>query len=169
MNDAFWDNRAGSYSGGLLSGITAADANHWDMGAADGSGLLSPINSVIQTALGTDGGSATTLSDDPLLVAPFDVSVNIAPLRSYPAFRQAVIVTEILPPSLMGDYHLLSSASPAYGRGTGSVRVRWGGPTQNNSWIYTVPAPNRDIDGNNRPSGAGRNARYDAGSDQFQP
>jgi hypothetical protein len=170
MNDVFWDNRAGSVDGtGGVSGITAADANFWDMGAADLSGLLSPINSVIQSADGTDGGSATTLSDDPLFVAPYDVAVNILPLRTYPGFRQAVIVALIVPPSLMGNYHLLSATSPAYGRGTGSVRVRWGGTPQTNAWIYTVAAPNRDIDGNNRPSGGGANRRYDAGSDQFQP
>jgi len=170
MNDVFWDNRAGSINGvGGVSGITAADANPWDMGAADLSGLLSPINSVIQTADGTDGGSATTLSNDPLFVAPYDVAVNILPLRTYPGFRQAVIVALIVPPSLMGNYHLLNATSPAYGRGTGSVRVRWGGTPQTNAWIYTVAAPNRDIDGNNRPSGNGANRRYDAGSDQFQP
>jgi hypothetical protein len=172
MNDVFSDNRAGTFSGGLVTGLGiagAADVDHWDMGAADGSGQLSPINSVIQTITGTDGGTATTVSDDPLFVDPFDVTVNILGLRTFPAFRQAVIVSEILPPSLMGNYHLLSSASPAYGRGTGSVRVRWGGANQDNAWIYTVSAPNRDIDGNVRPSGNGPNRRYDAGSDQFQP
>ena len=165
MNDVFWDNRAGSFTG-VESGITAADANPWDMGAADGSGLLSPINSVIQTASGTDGGSNTTVSNDPQFVAPFDVAVNILQLRTYPAFRQSVIVALILPPSLMGNYHLLNAASPAYGRGTGSIRVRWGTTTETNSWVYLVPAPRRDVDGDRRPSALNR---YDAGSDQFQP
>jgi len=174
MNDVFWDNRAGSIDfTGVVSGITAANANPWDMGAADGSGLLSPVNSVIQTAFGTDGGSATTLSNDPLFVAPFDVAVNILALRTYPGFRQAVIVALILPPSLMGDYHLLNSSSPAYGRGTGSIRVRWGATTEISPWVYTVPAPDRDIDGDRRPSvsvaGQTTIRRYDAGSDQFQP
>ncbi len=170
MNDVFWDNRAGYINGtGGVSGITATDANPWDMGAADGSGVLSPINSVIQTTAGTDGGSAITLSNDPVFVNQYDVAVNILPLRTYPGFRQSVIVALILPPSLMGNYHLLNTTSPAYGRGTGSVRVRWGDTTQTNAWIYTVAAPARDIDGNNRPSGSGSNRRYDAGSDQFQP
>jgi hypothetical protein len=170
-NDVFWDNRAGSFNG-VESGITAADANSWDMGAADGSGPLSPINSVVQTplgTLGTDGGSATVRSDNPVFVAPFDVAVNILQLRTYPAFRQSVIVAEILPPSLLGNYHLLNTTSPAYGRGTGSVRVRWGATTQTNAWLYTVSAPNKDIDGNNRPSVIGGTRRFDAGSDQFQP
>ena len=34
------------------------------------------------------------------------MTVNILASRTYPAFRQAVIVAELLPPSLMGDYHL---------------------------------------------------------------
>ena len=173
MNDVFWDNRAGYINAtGGVSGITALDANSWDMGAADLSGVLSPINSVVQTplgTLGTDGGSASVRSDNPVFKSPYDVAVNILALRTYPGFRQAVIVALIVPPSLMGDYHLLNTTSPAYGRGTGSVRVRWGATTQTNAWVYTVPAPNKDIDGNNRPSGNGVNARYDAGSDQFQP
>jgi len=173
MNDVFWDNRAGYInSTGGVSGITAADANSWDMGAADLSGVLSPINSVVQTplgTLGTDGGSATVRSDDPVFKSPFDVAVNILPLRTYPGFRQAVIVALIVPPSLMGDYHLLNTTSPAYGRGTGSIRVRWGASTETNPWVYLVAAPNRDIDGNNRPSLIGGIRRFDAGSDQFQP
>ena len=171
LNDVFWDNRAGSFSGGW------ARLGHHRSGRQPlGHGCRGRLRAALTDQLGhpdgrlgTDGGSATTLSNDPVFVAPYDVAVNILPLRTYPAFRQAVIVALILPPSLMGDYHLLNATSPAYGRGTGSVRVRWGGTTQTNAWIYTVPAPNRDIDGNNRPSGNGANRRYDAGSDQFQP
>ena len=171
MNDVFWDNRAGTFSG-FVTGITATDANHWDMGTADNTGSLSPINSVIQTALGTDGGTATTLSDDPKFVdQTYDVAVNILRLRTYPAFRQAAIVSLILPPNLLGYYHLANTTSPAWGRGTGSVRVRWGaGP---GGWVYLVAAPNRDIDRDRRPSvsvvGTTTTRRYDAGSDQAQP
>jgi len=170
LNDVFWDNRAGSFSG-VVSGITVADANHWDMGAADGSGLLSPISSVLQTTLGTDGGTNVTLSDNPVFVdQTYDVSVNILRLRTYPAFRQAAIVSLILPPNLLGNYHLANSTSPAYGRGRASTVVRWG-PAP--GWTYTVSAPNRDIDGDKRPSvsvvGTTTTRRYDAGSDQAQP
>ena len=168
LNDMFWDNRAGSFNG-VESGITAADANSWDMGAADGSGPLSPISSVVQTplgTLGTDAGTATVRSDTPVFTDPFDVAVNILQLRTYPAFRQSVIVALILPPSLMGSYHLLNNTSPAYGRGTSSTTVRWGA---NGGWTYGVAAPAQDIDGNSRPSGNGRRVRYDAGSDQLQP
>jgi hypothetical protein len=165
LNDVFWDNRAGTFSG-VVTGITAADANHWDMGTADNAGSLSPINSVIQTVLGTDGGTNVTTSDTPVFVdQTYDVAVNILQLRTYPAFRQAAIVSVILPPNLLGNYHLANSTSPAWGRGTGSVQVRWGAGTS--GWVYLVAAPNRDIDGQPRPSGNGPNARYDAGSDQL--
>ena len=175
MNDVFWDNRAGSFSGGLVTGIGSAgatDVDSWDMGAVGAPGaLLSPINSVIQTSVGTDGGTATTVGVDPLFLSPYDVSVDIQNLRTNPAFRQAVIVTQTLTPSLMGNYHLAGIASSAYGRGTGSVQVRWGaGPS---GWVYLVAAPNRDIDGDVRPSvsvvGTTTTRRYDAGSDQVQP
>lgn len=175
MNDVFWDNRAGSFSGGLVTGIGSAgatDVNSWDMGAVGAPGaLLSPINSVIQTIVGTDGGTATTVGVDPLFLSPYDVSVDIQNLRANPAFRQAVIVTQTLTPSLMGDYHLAGIASSAYARGTGSVRVRWGAGVS--GWVYLVAAPNRDIDGDRRPSvsvvGTTTTRRYDAGSDQVQP
>ncbi len=170
LNNVFSDNRAGAFSGGLVSGLGLAgptDVTNWDMGAADGSGVLSPVSSVIQSADGTDGGTNTTLSDDPMFVDPFDVSVSFLGLRTWPAFRQAVIVTEILPPSLMGNYHLLSSSSPAYGRGAASTLAVWGPGTS--GWTYTVNAPSPDIDGQPRPTGIAPNRRYDAGSDQFQP
>ena len=161
LNDIFWDNRAGSYSGGILDGITTGAANNWDMGSTDGSGPLSPISSVIQTTQGTDN---LTAGSDPLFVSPFDVTVDIAPLRTYPAFRQAVIVTEILPLSLMGNYHLTPppAASSARGRGAASTLVRWG--PGGSGWTYTVSAPTPDIDGQPRPSLLNR---YDAGSDQL--
>ena len=175
LNDVFWDNRAGTFSGGLVTGIGiagATDVNNWDLGAADGSGLLSPISSVIQTTQGTDGGIGTTISDAPQLVSPYDVSVNILASRTYPAFRQAVIVAQILPPSLMGDYHLAGPTSPAYGTGAASTTVTWGTTTSTTPlvtpWTYVVNAPTPDIDGDPRPS-ASLPSRYDAGSDQLVP
>ena len=175
LNDVFWDNRAGTFSGGLVTGIGiagATDVYNWDMGAADGSGLLSPISSVIQTTRGTDGGIGTTVSDAPQLLSPYDVSVNILASRTYPAFRQAVIVAQILPPNLMGDYHLAGTTSPAYGIGAASTTVTWGTITSITPlvtpWTYVVTAPTPDIDGDPRPS-ASLPARYDAGSDQVVP
>ena len=164
LNDVFWDNRAGSYSGGILDGITTGAANNWDMGSTDGSGPLAPISSVIQTTTGTAASPTNSVGSDPLFVSPFDVTVDIAPLRTYPAFRQAVIVTEILPLSLMGNYHV-ASGSPARGRGAASTLVRWG--PGGSGWTYTVSAPTPDIDGQPRPTGVGASRRWDAGSDQL--
>jgi hypothetical protein len=96
------------------------------------------------------------------------VTVNVLASRSYPAFRQSVIIAELLPPNLMGNYHLATSSptSSARGLGAASVTVTWG--TGTSRFTYTVPAPALDIDGDVRPTGTGQNRRYDAGSDQLQ-
>ncbi|HZC72717.1 MAG TPA: hypothetical protein VE442_18610, partial [Jatrophihabitans sp.] len=98
----------------------------------------------------------------PLFVGQYDVTVNILASRSYPAFRQAMIVAEILPPSLMGDYHL-GAGSSARGAGVASTQVTWG--TGGNPFRYTVNAATPDVDGDARPT----SGRYDAGSDQQIP
>ena len=107
--------------------------------------------------------------DNPVFIAPYDVAVNILPLRTYPGFRQAVIVALVLPPNLLGNYHLLNATSPAWDRGTGSIRVRWGATTETSPWVYAVTAPNRAIDGDRRPSASGvgktKTRRDGAGSD----
>ena len=92
------------------------------------------------------------------------MTVNILAARGYPAFRQAAIVTELLPPHLLGDYHLAGTSSAAYGVGFPYTTVRWGAGAL--GWNYTVTAPSRDIDGDVRPSPAPA-LRYDAGSDQL--
>jgi hypothetical protein len=169
LNDVFWDNRAGNYAGGYDYGIggklpngTDNSINNWDMGVVDVPGAqLVPINSVIQTTLGTNGGTNTTVTNDPKLASPYDVTVNILASRAYPAFRQAAIVSQLLPLNLLGDYHLAGVASPAYRRAAASTTVVWG------SWTYTVSSPTTDIDGQVRPSGTGASRHYDAGSDQL--
>jgi len=74
-----------------------------------------------------------------------------------------VIVAEILPPSLMGDYHVGSGSSA---RGAGVVST----PALN---AGQVTAPTSDIDGDPRPTVTGtgqtQTRRYDAGSDQMTP
>ena len=167
LNNVFWDNRAGSFSGGYVYGIggtlpdgTDGGINNWDMGVLDVAGSLSPLNSVLQTTTGTTSSPTNVVTDTPGLVAPYDVSVNILASRTNFAFRQASIVAQLLPPSLMGDYHLTGVGSPARELGAASTLVRWG--TGGNGWTYPVPAPVADIDGQARPTGT----RYDAGSDQ---
>ena len=173
LNDVFWDNRAGSFSGGYVYGIggtlpdgTDAGIENWDMGVSGGAGTLSPINSVIQTTTGTDGGLNTTVTDTSGLVDPFDITVTVLASRTYPAFRQAAIVTEVLTPNLMGNYHLAGVTSPAYNRGAASTVVRWGPGLL--GWTVTVSAPTRDIDNDPRPSTT-LPRRYDASADQLVP
>jgi hypothetical protein len=178
LNDVFNDNRAGNFSGGWVYGIggTLPDGSdnsivHWDMGVPDdSSAMLTPTHTVLQA---TDSSvpdqvtpSATNaVVDDVKFKAPYDVTVNVLSFRTYPAFRQAVIVAQILPPNLMGDYHLATAtpASPARGLGAANVLVSWG--NTGNNWSYLVTAPTPDIDGDARPTGT----RYDAGSDQMKP
>ena len=175
FNDVFWDNRAGNFSGGYVYGIggilpngAANNLNNWDMGVMDVPGTLTPTSSVLQTSTGT-ATSNSNRSTDPGFVSSYDVTVNILASRMYPAFRQAVIVAQILPPSLMGDYHLRTATPPSSARGTGTANktTTWGTGTA--PFRYTVAAPSADIDGQPRPTVTGTSARYDAGSDQMTP
>lgn len=155
FNNVFWDNRAGTRSGATVVGLgMAGDAtpvNHWDLGVADGTGLLSPTSSVLQVDTGTVP-SASNLAADPLVAAPYDVSVTFNAWRNNPAFRGAILVAVDLPPTLMGDYHL-SAGSPAQDAGAASTTVAG----------VTVAAPATDVDDGARPQGAG----YDIGADEL--
>jgi hypothetical protein len=175
FNDVFSDNRAGSFSGGWVRGIggllpdgTANDVNNWDLAVTDVPGaLLAPTHTVLQTTAGTAASPTNVVSASPQFVnGVYDVTVNLLASRTYPAFRQAIIVAELLPPALMGNYHL-TAGSPAVGAGAASVAVNWGITALNN----TVSAPATDIDGDARPTVTGpprnRVNRYDAGSDQY--
>jgi hypothetical protein len=174
LNDVFSDNRAGNFDGGVVCGIDSAACpgiTNWDMGVADDpAATLAPTHSLLQTGTQvSDDGSNVIGSAGPGFVSEYNVDVNILASRTYPAFRQAIIVAQLLPPYLMGDYHLGASSSPAYGIGAASTDVHWG--TQNNrgvwrGWTYPVTAPTPDIDGQARP---GVSARYDAGADQLAP
>jgi len=170
FNDVFWQNRAGQFVGSGVVGITPGDANNWDMGvAADPTALLTPTNSVLSDGTGVVPSGTNTVGADPLFVSPFEVSVNILASRTFPGFRQSVIVAQLLPPNLSGNYHLAgtnaATAGSAYGRGGRRVQVVWGGT----ALTYYVYAPTVDIDGQSRPAESSVNGRRDAGSDQIQP
>jgi hypothetical protein len=49
FNNIFWDNRAGTWTGGGVAGIgqpgDPVPIYNWDLGIADGTGLLAPTNS----------------------------------------------------------------------------------------------------------------------------
>jgi hypothetical protein len=142
FNNIFWDNRAGSWNGQYVTGVASPDApagdpiNNWDMGNVDGPGLLTPTNSIRQTTQGTVAPGAGNLSVDPLVVSPWTTTVTVQASRTFPSFRQALIVVQDVPPGLMGDYHLQP----------GSPARQIGAPNKSG-----VLAPTIDYDGQGRP------------------
>lgn len=150
FNNIFWDNRAGAFTGGTVIGIGLPDdpgaIYNWDMGVADGSGTLSPTNTVLQTTTGTVPDGSNVISD-PLVVSTFDTSVTVLPWRGNPRFVDILMVTTSAEPNLLGDYHL-QAASPAIDAGADSVAG--------------IPFPATDIDGGTRTAGS-----VDSGADEF--
>ncbi len=180
----FWDNRAGRFESatGLVRGIgdtnepAPAPVNTWDMGVADGSGLLAPRNSVLQVPTNPDPGvTAATLTDpsnrftDPTVRNPSTIAVNVLALRTNPAFRQALIVTANLPLTKAYDYHLLDATSPAIKR-VPLFPLTIQGPAGTAAATVSFLVPLTDIDGAARtplfPPPA-LPAATDAGSDEF--
>ncbi|WP_374971272.1 IPT/TIG domain-containing protein [Terrabacter sp. BE26] len=174
LNDVFNDNRAGTFVGGYVYGIggplpdgTANTTDHWDMGVVGGPGLLHPIGSVIQTSTGADAGVQTKVTDTPGLVDPTpELTVTVLASRTFPGFREAAIVTALLPPRLRADYHLTGTGAAAHAVGPVSASATLG-----TAWTVTVTAPARDIDGDPRPTTPAPTTPtpIDAGSDQVRP
>jgi hypothetical protein len=180
LDNVFNDNRAGTYVGGYVYGIggTLPDGatnsvDTWDMAVVGGPGTLHPVGGVIQTTTGTDGGDHVTISDTPGFKDPTpELTVTVLAARTFPAFREAAIVTALLPPRLRADYHLSGTAATAYAKGRGTTTVTYGTQTVIRTtvpWTATVKAAARDIDNQARPTGSGTAARYDSGSDQYYP
>jgi hypothetical protein len=165
FNNIFWDNRAGTRAGTTVTGIgltgDVTPIDNWDLGVADGTGMLAPTNSVVQQNSGAHPytASPTNSSANPGVVSEYDVSVSFAAWAQNPAFVGAVLVTLEAPPNLLGNYHLAACpGSPACNRGAASATV----PT------YQQPpaglaAPATDIDDQARPALGG----FDAGADEF--
>ena len=154
FNNIFWDNRAGTRAGTGVTGIGlagAADMDNWDLGVADGTGVLSPSNSVVQQNAASHAytTSPSNSSADPAVVLPYDVSVSFATWRQNPAFVDATLVTLEAPPDLLGNYHLAGCPSPACNLGAASTGV--------------VNAPATDIDNQSRPALGG----FDSGADEY--
>ena len=154
FNNIFWDNRAGTRAGTTVTGLgltgDASPIDRWDLGVADGTGVLAPTSSVVQQSAGAHPytTSPTNSTADPLVVSAYDVSVSFATWRQNPSFVDATLVTLDAPPSILGDYHL-QSGSPAIGLGASSS----GG----------ITAPATDIDDQARPAGG----TFDSGADEF--
>lgn len=156
FNNIFYDNRSGSFSGSNVAGIGLAGdptpINYWDLGVADGSGSLSPTNSLGQTSQSASPGT------NPQVVALYDTSVQVAPWRGLPRFVDILMVTANATPNLLGDYHLSGTGSPAYNTGAASKAV----PSYQQP-PGTLPAPTTDFDNQNRPAAGS----FDMGADEF--
>ncbi len=176
LNDVFYDNRAGTWAYGVITGIDDATADEWDLQVVDqAAGATAPAKLTLTgSVLGGTGhlgsvnsGGSVQAASDPFATS-YGVGVYILTNRANPQFRMASIVTANLDFTTLGNYHLSGTSSPARGVGQPSVAVRWGDePTGNNNGVrtvgYTVAAPATDIDAQPRPSAG----RYDAGSDQL--
>ena len=110
---------------GLDGDVTPVD--HWDVGVADGTGVLEPVNSVIQQSSGDarlHRRARPTSTADPKVVEPWALSVSFATWRQNAAFVDANVVAVEAPPDLMGDYHLQActgaASSPACNLGASS-------------------------------------------------
>ncbi len=157
FNNVFWDNRAGTRTGGAVVGLGNPDdptpIDNWDLGVvgAGAGALLAPTNSIVQqdASIHPYTTSASNSTADPIVVAPHDVTVSFDVWRGNPAFIGAILVAVDLPPNLMGDYHLSAcGASPACNLGAASKTG--------------VSAPTFDIDNQARPQSGG----FDAGADE---
>jgi len=150
FNNAFWDNRAGSWTGGGVSGIGQLGdpnpINYWDLGVADGTGLLAPTYSMLQVDTGTIVHASNQYGTDPMVVATYDLTVQVLPWRGNPNFVDPLIVAVDQPVELMGDYHVQDGSS-AIDAGTGAG------------------APSVDIDDDGRPLGVA----VDVGADEWVP
>ena len=115
---------------------------------ADGSGLLSPTNSLLQVTTGTIASGSNIVNADPMVVETYDTSVQVFPWRGNPRFVDILMVTALADPNLLGDYHLMA----------GSPAIDFGAASKSG-----VNAPPIDIDNGARPAGAG----FDSGADEF--
>jgi hypothetical protein len=154
FNNIFWDNRAGAWTGGGVAGIgqpgDPVPVYNWDLGIADGTGLLAPTNSLLQVTTGTILDGYNVVGSDPAVVLPFDIEVQVLPWRGNPNFVDPLIVSLETRVDLLGDFHL-QGTSPAIDMG---VIAKDG-----------IDAPLDDIDGDPRP----QNTNWDAGADEFLP
>ncbi len=186
LNNYFWGNLAGTYNGGIVTGIgLSGDTSNpaiWDIGSVDGVTLYP------QGSTTTTSSSAGASPDSSLLAVPapasiqdatYDTSVILAPFRGDANFIAGTILAIDFPSVRMGNY----KSSSAIGGGVQCVDVADGaGPastylstSQTNclqTGVGSNPpalgrerffAPGTDIDGEPRAA----TAVNDRGADQY--
>jgi hypothetical protein len=150
FNNIFWDNRAGSWTGGGVSGIgqdgDPNPINRWDLGVAGAVGLLTPRYNLLHVAYGSPNPT-NVVGSAPLFVEQYEVGVRVYPWRGNPTFIGADIVAVDLSPDLMGNYRLTAN-SPAQNMGIDSFNG--------------IAAPVLDYDGGFRPA----HSVWDMGADE---
>ena len=158
-----WDPGLGIVTGIGADGDTTAK-NIWDVGSVET--LANKIQSSYSIFSKADPQLDTTAAGnqvgvtDPGVVAPYTVSAQIITSRTFPSFRQAVIVVNPVSPSVQGDYHL-TTASVANGAG-GSLVGGGQGTASGTPTVSTIVRTQmgHDIDGDTRP------ATIDVGADE---
>jgi hypothetical protein len=170
FNNIFYDNRAGHWNGQGVVGIGGqiwqngvlvndpTPINYWDMGVVGSNNQLFPTNSILDTrALPNENivASPTNIFADPQVKAQYDVSVSASPFSGNPnLIVSAVIIATDVPVTILGDYHLGGTGSPAYNHGAASKTVNG----------VTYLAPTFDIDNDARP----QHGAFDIGADELK-
>jgi hypothetical protein len=165
---------------GIGLGGDTTPINTWDIGTIDGSGNLTATNSLFGSnpnPSGIGGGCSgsgytsdasnkhespvTYPTNDPItglavddnypqFAAEYDLHLQILQQRTYFRFRPAAVVSLDLPANAVGDYHLMTTGSPAQDAGANVIGI----------------TPRDDIDGNSRPVYPDP---VDAGANQLTP
>ena len=162
FNNIFWDNRAGTFAGGTVTGIGAEGDRHadqhtgtWAWLARPGSARPDELDRPAERRYApVHHERRPTATSDPKVIDAYDTVLAFAPWRTNPNFIGAILVGADLPPKVLGDYHL-NARSPAFNLGAASkaVPVYQRPPT-------TLNAPTTDIDGQVRT------APVDSGADE---
>ncbi len=151
FNNIFWDNRAGTFVGSAVAGIGSPGdpnpINQWDLGVTDGTGLLSPTDSMLQVTTGTVPDGSNIVGSDPTVVATYDTTVRALPWRGNPRFVDILMITTDATPNLLGDYHILDT----------SLAVNAGAASKG-----SINAPAQDFDRGARPS----DGAFEIGADE---
>jgi hypothetical protein len=129
-NDVIWDNRAGSWSTGGVAGIglpgDVTPLNVWDIGTADGSGVLTPQTSLIDIpvnvvegctgcAAGNPNGAGNWVGVSPNFTAPFVTQVEVLAIRTYFRYKPSGIININEPADAFGNYTTPFNVSPGIG------------------------------------------------------